>query len=65
MYVPTVETFERDGRWFGVIIRRTGGRTEWEINEDAARMISIAKREGYERAKDELRGWMAPQGGPK
>jgi len=28
-------------------------------------MISIAKREGYERAKDELRGWMAPQGGPK
>lgn len=63
--VPTIRTEQRGDKWVGIIHRSASGTTEWEINEHAARMIEMARQEGYENAKAQLRQWMAPKGGPK
>lgn len=63
--VATVETELRGDSWVGIIHRQSSGTTEWEISEPAARMIEMARREGYETAKAELRAWLAPKGGPR
>jgi hypothetical protein len=62
--VPRVRVEKKDDGQVGIITAGTGSITEWPINEHAARMIEIARREGYETAKAELRAWMAPKGGP-
>jgi hypothetical protein len=62
--VPKIRTEQRGDKWIGIIRHTANGATEWEIGEHAARMIEMARQEGYENAKAQLRQWLSPKGGP-